>query len=213
MLFRALTNEQTADLKRGEAVIARDPKANASIEDHVWHNVPKSQFISASKCLYALFTGMAGNKEERDAAVTGSAIVKIDEELAKEAGCQIIDISDGSGISSPTPQNWAKSSKEVLIVGAIPAAACTILVEEGTIPEIYKHVSNQDWKEYLKVFSPIFFPGEEVAIMKQFRGRLDTFGSRDDIIPIGNVLEMMVVKVVLENLMKTTGKSWWSSTL
>ena len=130
-VFRALTDSQYQSLVRGIPFTAKDPGAEVDMQIHVLHTLRATPWISTTKSFFMLFS------ERRT-----SPVVRIDTEIAAEHGVEVFDIStdgllDQHGIHIFRARNHAKGSREVLLRGAVPPEACTLLLEKDSLEHVF----------------------------------------------------------------------------
>ena len=116
-LFRGITNRDAASIAKGNGINAKDPRANATMEQHILEPAKPSQFISTTKD-FATASGFAGK---------GGTVVVIDG--SKVPGKT--DLSAGSFQIGVMANILAFRDSEVLVRNNIPQSA---LVGEVKIP-------------------------------------------------------------------------------
>ena len=173
ILFRAISQQQYEDLSNGRPIAARDPSANIPMRQHIRRTMKNSQWISTTKEFFTLFKSGKNISKQ-------SAIIRIDTDLAGDK-IQIFDLStdelqEQNGLFGKQEKNFAKGSREVLILGEIPAEACTIIVDYGSRQHVFVYKPQKDWKELFSKY--IDNPGKPKENINILRTRINRFGIR-----------------------------------
>ncbi|WP_240353083.1 RHS repeat domain-containing protein, partial [Pectobacterium brasiliense] len=111
--YRGLTEEQKAQAKAGKDIQPKNPCADYSAQEHVSNGKLDTQLISTTK-------------KEKTAYFYNRNGCKIKVDLSKIPDENIIDVSDGGGLSGKAAR-YAKKDREVLIKNGIPAGAYEII--------------------------------------------------------------------------------------
>ncbi|WP_233960471.1 RHS repeat domain-containing protein, partial [Pectobacterium versatile] len=111
--YRGLTEEQKAQAKAGKDIQPKNPCADYSAQEHVSNGKLDTQLISTTK-------------KEKTADFYNRNGCKIKVDLSKIPDENIIDVSDGGGLSGKAAR-YAKKDREVLIKNGIPAGAYEII--------------------------------------------------------------------------------------
>lgn len=114
MYYRALTSDDRASILAGKGIVATDPTAKTSINDHVENDVKPSSYISMTKSPAVAADYSSGN---------GVAVIN------PSAVSNKVDLSRGSPLLSVEGNRNAISDAEVLAKGYIPQGAISGILD------------------------------------------------------------------------------------
>jgi len=112
-VFRALTKGQKKCAQGGGKIPPKDPHANYSVQEHIENGKLSTQLISTTK-----------KESTADFYNKNDSKVKID--LSKIPDNEIIDVSNGQGLSGKASR-YARKDKEVILTNGIPSGSYEII--------------------------------------------------------------------------------------
>lgn len=208
-LYRALTRQQNADFLNGKDIVAKDPNATLTIDEHVRGCSKPTQWVSTTKELYILFVA----RKNMD---FNAAIIRIDTDIAKKHGARIFDISTDeeqkkNGVWGKRAKNYAKGEREVLFEGFIPKEACSLIVAEGMRPML----SDTMEVPCFEVLSEKYLVEglSSTDNMKALRERINTYGVKTKkTLTQSRVRRILEIVCFLNTYQPLVSRTKWAST-
>ena len=212
--FRMLTDRQYEEFLSGGDIVAQDPDANLTVEEHVAggrHKNKPTQYISSTKS----FAWCFADRRFNDKSI--SAIIRIAVPESEIDNLGVIDISTDEGLDKAGVKMWrnrndAKAAREVLFTGIIPRQYCTLVCGRGIVPTELPEVDrDMVVRHTFQGFTTNDCTRTRIMIM---RTKLDEIGLESENISEEEaqyVVEQVAVMRLVNDAVPGQKLSWWSS--